>query len=149
MGLEKLMKNNEYLYNWSDFVCQIAELFNEGASEKEISQAFSGSKITWVGKIADIKLKEKYSPGVAMNMVPAHTQLGNNKVLRSDYLFLRVSSVTENSWATCNIGDVVRFNAVISKVAGPFPEIQLSVSENDPEVLLMMGLYDCEFIEKV
>jgi hypothetical protein len=49
-------------------------------------------------------------------------------------------------WKSCKVGDIVQFKATIAKAPGPFPEIQLSIEEKDPEILLMVGLYECELM---
>jgi hypothetical protein len=142
------MENEIHLENWSDFVNKIADMFNEGSSEQDISKSFSGSKVTWTGQVADIKLDAEYSPGVAINMSPKQVKLKKNKILRCGYIFLDVPEKNKLQWTSCSIGDNVRFTGIISKTYGPFPEIRLSVDERDPEVLLMMSLYNCEFVGK-
>lgn len=136
----------EYLTNWMGFVERIISLFDMGKGEIEISAQFGGVQVEWEGVVTDIKLNEEYAPGVAVAMNPGSFPLAKGKVLRTDYLFLNVDSKSASAWTGCKIGDRVRFRAKISKALGPFPEIQLSEFDGDPEVVLLVGLYDCDFL---
>jgi len=144
-----VMTKNNYLTNWVIFIDYIVSLFDSGRDEIDISQEFRGGNVEWEGHIAEIKLDEEYSPGVALAMKPETLPMSKGKVLRADYLFLNTNEKTRSSWSGCRVGDKVKFRAVIAKAAGPFPEIQLSVDDEDPEVLLMMGLYECELISVI
>lgn len=143
------MTTNSCLTNWLMFIDYIVSLFDSGQAEIDISQEFSGKSVEWQGYIAEIKLGEEYSPGVALAMKPESVPMSKGKVLRADHLFLNTNEKTRSSWSGCKVGDKVKFRAVIAKAAGPFPEIQLSVDVEDPEVLLMVGLYECELISVI
>jgi hypothetical protein len=143
------MTTSEYLTSWLAFTQYIVSMFEGGETEADISEALSGSDVMWVGCISEMKIDEEYSPGVALNMEPAITGMTKGRKLRSDYLFLNIDDKTVQSWKGCKAGDRVRFKATIAKASGPFHEIQLSEDDEDPEVLLMVGLYDCKLIEAV
>ncbi|WNO10288.1 hypothetical protein [Teredinibacter sp. KSP-S5-2] len=136
--------NDKSLGDWKDFIKAVVALYEKGRSEQDISSEYSGCSVAWKGIVSDIKLDEEFSPGIAMSMEPETTPMSKGKVLRSDHLFLNVDENTSASWKGCSIGDSVSFTATISKASGPFPEIQLSEDDEDPEVLLMIGLYGCQ-----
>ncbi len=140
------MIRREYLTSWTAFVERVIALFDAGKNEAEISAEFGGSHIEWEGVVSEIKLREEYAPGVAIAMNTKLSPLAKGKVLRADYLFLNVRSESTSTWAGCTVGDRIRFSAKIAKAPGPFQEIQLSEFDGDPEVVLMVGLYECEFI---
>lgn len=143
------MTISDLLTDWLSFLKYITSQIDNGRSEFDISNEFGGKIVEWDGCIADIKLNEKYSPGIALIMKPEILPLSKGKILRADHLFLNVDERTRSSWNGCKVGDKVKFKAVIAKTFGPFPEIQLSEDKGDPEILLMVGLYDCELISVV
>ena len=135
------MNNKECLSNWLLFIEEIVSLFNSGVSESEISKIFSGREVTWEGTISEIKLNEEYAPGVSILMTPELTKMKHGKLLRADHLFLNVDNESKADWEKREVGDKVKFTSTIVKSSGPFPEIQLSEDDDDPEVILMIGLY--------
>ena len=143
------MIRRDYSTNWEAFVERVISLFNAGKSEAEISAEFGDVYVEWQGVVSEVKLSEEYAPGVAMAMNAELNPLKKGKVLRADYLFLNVEPQSASAWAGCKVGDRVSFRAKISKASGPFSEIQLSEFDGDPEVVLMVGLYECEFIAVV
>lgn len=136
--------NQDYLNNWLIFVEYIVSMFNKGVSEDDISKEFSGCKVSWKGVISEIKLDEEYAPGVSISMAPELTKMKRGKLLRADHLFLNVDEKNKVKWEKFSAGDEITFTARVTKSSGPFPEIQLSEDDEDPEVLLMIGLYECE-----
>jgi hypothetical protein len=134
--------------DWKKFVAQIATLYNERKNEIDISAEFSGHCVEFQGVITEMKLDEKFASGIAISMQPENFPLANGKVLRSDYLFLNVDPERASDWKKCKVGDRVKFSARINKSPGPFPEIQLSEFEGDPEVILMIGLYECMLLSE-
>lgn len=140
------MTTDAYLENWSMFLEYICSLFESGQSENEISREFSGKRVIWEGCIADIKLEEEYTPGISLTMKPGAYPLSQGKILLADHLFLNIDENTIPTWQGCKVGKNIKFSGVIDKTAGPFPEIQLSEDKEDPEILLMIGLYECELI---
>lgn len=140
------MTRQDYLTDWSTFIEHIGMLIHNGVSDSEISKKLRDKQVIWEGCIAEIKLYEDHSPGVALSMNPERKALSNGKILRTDHLFLNISEGAVSEWAGCKVGDIVRFKATIVKSNSPFLEIQLSECDDDPEILLMIGLYDCHFI---
>ena len=138
----------DYLNDWGLFIKKVASMFEAGASEVDISKELSGEDVCWEGKITEVKLGEEYAPGVALRMKPAFLQMNQGKTLRADYLFLNTENVSESSWKECRVGDVVKFKATIRKSEGPFPAVQLSVDDEDPEILLMVRLYERELVDR-
>jgi hypothetical protein len=134
--------NYEALTSWKDFFRNVATLFDHGERDSEISERFRGARVEWEGRIVDLKLDEEFAPGIALSMNPEEYPLSAGKTLRADYLFLNITSKERATWRNCKIGNNVKFSARISKSFGPFAEIQLSEFDDDPEVVLMVGLYE-------
>lgn len=134
--------SREALTNWEAFVGDVARLFDQGERDIEISKKFSGASVKWEGRVVDIKVDEKFAPGIALSMTPEKYPLSAGKTLRSDYLFLIINPKEKFAWRNCRVGDKVEFSAKISKSFGPFTEIRLSEYDDDPEVLLMVGLHE-------
>ena len=138
------MNNQKILNNWQSFVAEVISLFEEGFDEEKISRKFTGSEVVWSGEVEDVKVHEEYAPGVAINMHPGLFKVDKSRNLRADYLFLNVADDGKQLWENIEKGERITFKAVIAKSAGPFPAIQLSVDEDDPEILLMLGLCNAE-----
>jgi hypothetical protein len=138
--------NSKVLTSWDDFVKSVATLFDDGESEEGISEKFRGALVEWEGQIVDMKLDEKFASGIAISMTPEEYPLSKGRTLRADYLFLNVGYKEREAWEKCKVGSKIRFGAIISKAPGPFAEIQLSEFEGDPEVVLMIGLYECNLL---
>ena len=85
-------------------------------------------------------------PGVDINMGNELLRMSNGKVLRYDHIALSVPQKFIENWRQTNIGDTVRFKAKIPLKSGLFPKISLSEFDGDPEVVLMLGLVNCELI---
>ena len=137
--------NEKKLSNWKSFTGNVKKMLEAGASEEEISEQLSGKEVSFSGVIVDIKLEEEYCPGIALNMTPGSLSLSKGRVLRSDYLFLNINNDSQ-SWSKCKLGSCISFNAMITKNNIPFPAVQISEDDEDPEVLLMLGLEDCKLL---
>lgn len=137
--------NNKCLKDWSSFLKEVAIMFEKGKNELEISNIFCGSEVEWEGRILDIKLDEQYAPGIALEMKPTNVLMRGGKVLRADYQFLQIEEHPSN-WSNCRVGDVIRFKAKLIDSQGPFPGIEFSTDDTDPEVVLMLALHECELI---
>lgn len=132
----------EALTSWEAFVGDVAKLFDQGERDIEISKKFSGASVKWQGKVIEIKIDEKFAPGIALSMTPENYPLSVGKTLRSDYLFLIINPKEKSAWRNCRIGDNIEFSAKISKSFRPFTEIRISEYDGDLEVLLMVGLHE-------
>jgi hypothetical protein len=133
------------IIQWQDFVSQIASLHAEKMSDSEISSRFFGASIEGEGVLAESKLSEEFAPGLSLEMLPETIEMPNtNKVLRCDHLFLRIESSLSQDWRLCRVGDRVRFRAKIPGNNGPFSAIRLSDFDDDPEVLLIVKMRECE-----
>lgn len=79
-------------------------------------------------------------------MQPETIRLANDRLLRADYMFLNIDADCAHAWKKCKAGDEVRFRATIATSIGPFPAVQFSELDGDPEIVLMLGLQECELI---
>ncbi len=127
------------MISWKGFVEKAAELINLGGDDVAISRELGSREYTWSGTIQDLKLGEEYSPGVQMKMPEIRINLSNGNFIKASYLFLNTDSETERSWLTAKIGDAVTFTTTIKAEEGPFPAVQASIDNEDPEVLLLIG----------
>ncbi|NOT88816.1 MAG: hypothetical protein HOP03_11610 [Lysobacter sp.] len=135
---------HDYLADWDAFVRVIISMIEAGHDEASISERFNGLMVEWSGVIIEIKLNEEFAPGVAVSMDTGIFPISNGKSLRADYLFLNIRPSDSSDWKNCKIGDRIRFRAKISRALGPFPGVQLSEFDDDPEIILMLGLYECQ-----
>lgn len=119
----------------------VASMLRAGRDESSISTEFSGALVSWKGKVLEKKLHEEYAQGVSLEMSPGIVALDQGKVLRGDYLFVNVSNEHIDEWRDTPVGTEVVFTAKVTKAAGPFPEIQFSEIEGEPELILMVGAY--------
>lgn len=138
--------SDSHIYPWVEFVEAIALLYENGKTEADISPQFDGKRIAGNGSILEVKLFEEYAPGIALSMQPETISLANDRLLRADYLFLNIDADSAHAWKKCKAGDEVRFRATIATSIGPFPVVQFSEFDGDPEIVLMVGLQECEFI---
>lgn len=132
---------DQFSGDWAAFMERIASMLRAGRDESSISNEFSGAFVAWKGKVLEKKLHEEYAQGISLEMSPGVVALDNGKVLRGDYLFVNVSNEHREEWRDIPVGAEVVFTAKIAKAAGPFPEIQVSQVEGDPELILMVGAY--------
>jgi len=147
-GLDEVAStmDHDYLTDWGAFVRAIISMIEAGHDEASISEKLNGHMVEWSGVIVGIKLNEEFAPGVAVSMAPGIFPISSGKLLRADYLFLNINPSDSLGWKNCNIGDSIKFRAKISKASRPFPEIQLSEADDDLEIILMIGLYECQIM---
>lgn len=132
---------DQFSGDWAAFMERIASMLRAGRDESSISSEFSGTLVSWKGKVLEKNLHEEYAQGVSLEMSPGVVALDHGRVLRGDYLFVNVSNEDGEEWRDTPVGAEVVFTAKISKTAGPFTEIQISEIEGEPELILMVGLY--------
>jgi hypothetical protein len=137
---------NIEIYSWTNFLEAIVSLYENGKTEADISLHFEGKRIEGNGRVLEVKLFEEYAPGIALSMQPETTSLANNRLLRADYMFLNINADSAHAWKKYKAGDEIRFRATIATSIGPFPSVQLSEFDEDPEIVLMVGLQDCESV---
>lgn len=137
---------NIELYSWANFLEAIVSLYGNGKTEAEISLQFDGKRIEGNGRVLELKFFEEYAPGIALSMQPETICIANDKLLRADYMFLNIDANSANAWKDCKVGDEILFRATIATSSGPFPAVQLSEFDGDPEIVLMVGLQKCEFL---
>jgi hypothetical protein len=140
--------NYDHLTDWSMFVREIISMIEAGHGDASISERFNGLVVEWSGVVVEIKLDEEFAPGIAVSMDPEILPISSGKLLRTDYLFLNINPSDSSDWKKCIVGDKITFRAKISKAPGPFPEIQLSEFDDDPEIILMIGLYECQIMRE-
>lgn len=132
---------NQFSGDWAAFMARIASMLRAGCDESSISSEFSGAVVTWEGKVLEKKMHEEYAQGISFEMSPGVVALDHGKVLRGDYLFVNVSNEHREEWRDIPVGAEVVFTAKVAKAAGPFPEIQVSEVDGEPELILMVGAY--------
>ena len=140
------MTSNEFQSSWHSFLDHIASLYGTGKREREISEIIGVVTVRWEGVVTEINLSEEFSPGIAITMEPGCVTLNNGESLRSDYQYLKIDPKNNSAWQQCERGGHVRFKARITRPSGPFTSIRLSKAKEGKEVLLMIALYDFEFI---
>lgn len=59
--------DSQPLTSWEGFVKSVALLFDDGESEKDISEKFRGALVEWEGRIVDMKLDEEFASGIALS----------------------------------------------------------------------------------
>jgi hypothetical protein len=141
----KIMPNIE-MYSWANFLEAIVSLYENGKTEADISLQFEGKRIEGNGRVLEVKLFEEYAPGIALSMQPETISLTNDRLLRADYMFLNIDADSAHAWKKCKDGDEIRFRATIARSVGPFLSVQLSEFDDDPEIVLMVRLQDCELV---
>jgi hypothetical protein len=140
------MSNSEVI-SWQEFIEDLARLCERGVEDTEISSRFFGACIEGGGVILEVKLSEKYAPGIALKMSPETVDLPmKNKALRCDYIFLSIEENSKRDWMACKPGEFVRFKARIPAANGPFSAIRFSEYDDEPEVLLMIKLRECKLV---
>ena len=144
LGVKIFMNKQKNINSWKNFIASIISLYGKGFNDEKISAEFADSEVVWRGEVDDVKVNEEYAPGVAINMHPELFKINEARNLRADYLFLNVADDKKQLWKNIKKGEKITFRAVIAKSPGPFSAVQLSIDEDDPEVLLMLGLYDAE-----
>lgn len=132
---------DQFSGDWAAFMERVASMLRAGRDEASISSEFSGVLVTWKGKVLEKKLHEQYAQGVSLEMRPGVVALDHGKILRGDYLFVNVSNEHREEWRDIPVGAEVVFTAKVAKATGPFPEIQVSEVEGEPELILMVGAY--------
>ena len=141
MNIEK-----KALTSWYEFSKVVMDALESGMSETDISELFSNKVVNFEGKISAMKLDEEFAPGIGLNMEPATLSMSKGRKLRADYIFLNIEE-NKDKWRECKEGKTIQFKAKISKVEGPFNEIEIFEDEDEGEVSLMPGFYDCELIK--
>lgn len=132
--------------DWNSFVEYLLLNIRAGRDETFISDEVVGASFRLSGKIQQINLDEEFSPGLGVCMNPGFSDIGNGKVLRTDYLFLEIKSDEKNRWCRFEEGRDIAFKAQLKKTLGPFNEIQLSEDDDDNEIILMIALSDAELL---
>lgn len=138
---------NLLLSDWTKFLRSLINLYEEGVSEQDISKKYRGTSVEWEGRVKSKAPNENEGFRIAMNLGDEMLPIKNGKFFRSSHISLNVDKPRANSWMKCQVGDLVRFKGRIPKGTGLFPEIRLSEFEGDPEVVLMLGLIECELLE--
>ena len=134
----------EWLTNWGKFVEEVARCFTDGMDNDQLTERFAGNEVTWSGKIRNVELGQEYANGIALDMPDIKIRLLDGRLLIANYVFLLVEPTQQESWNKLLPGQAVTFKATIKKPDSIFPEVQVSVSSNDPEVILMLGMENAQ-----
>ncbi|BCE02190.1 hypothetical protein [Marinicellulosiphila megalodicopiae] len=127
--------------NWVNFVDDVIKNYNSGLKHKNLSKLYDGRIAQWTGVIKKLELDSAYTPGIQMKMPSINKCVFGSKRLSTDYLFLKVSEENKSKWEKYNVGDKLKFKAILAD-SGFFPSVELSVFDEEEDCLLKIGIKD-------
>jgi hypothetical protein len=134
----------EWQDSWHAFVSAVAAEANTGKRGRELSCSFEGAAVTWLGRVAEMKLNAKYARGVRMSMplviVPLH-----ERGLVAEHLWLSVGDPERSSWEGVAIGDDVQFSARIKRNA-VFSALDIAPDDEQGRDYLEIGVECCRYL---
>ena len=118
------MISNDAFTSWKSFVEAIGLQFLNGMTDSQIASQVSGRTVRWEGIIDRVQLN-KDAPGAAIDMEACQLQIGLNRTVQLDCLYLPIDSQFISNWERRNPGERIVFEATLGTGAAPFPAIEL------------------------
>lgn len=130
---------NLWRNDWEKFVQEVARCHAEGLCKNEIENIFINSKVTWSGIIRNNELGQNISNGIAMDMPEVKIRLLDDRLIVANYIFLSLEATNQEFWKSFPPGQQVTFDADIKPSQSNFPEVEVSICSNNPEVVVALG----------
>ena len=130
---------NLWRYDWEKFVQEVARCHADGIHQDELTDIFVGNKVIWSGTIRNNELDQNFSKGIAMDMPEVKIRLLDGTLIVANYIFFSLETSNPEYWQEYSPGERVTFSAEIKASQSSFPEVEVSICSNNPEVLLMLG----------
>ena len=135
---------NLWQHDWEKFAQEVARCYADGMTRDELTAIFIGNKVSWSGTIRNNELDQDFSQGIALDMPEVKIRLLDGCLIVANYIFLSMKTSNQEYWKEFSPGDQVKFNAVLSRSQSAFPEVEVSICSNDPEIIVALGTKDAE-----
>lgn len=139
--------NQDWKIDWAIFVRSVTTDYSRGLGDTDISKKYGGHSVRWAGRIGEVRLNDKYAPGIRMVMPTVRIELETGHYVEADHLFLNTDNSTKSTWSGARPGVSVEFETRLIERNGPFGGVTLETFPNSKLVSLMVGTSQSRRIE--
>lgn len=133
--------------DWVSFVQEVARQIRGGATTDELSAAFSGHRVRWVGTVYKLDF-DLQAPGVSLDLPEVAVDLGHGRRTSVNGLHVPIDDSAIHAWSSVRIGDRVLFEATLGSGYAPFPPIEVQTLQTG-RVLLSLRVCRGTLIERI
>jgi hypothetical protein len=135
---------NIWQNDWEKFVQEVVKHHIDGMHKEEIATLFIGNKVTWSGIVRNNELGQENTNGIALDMPDIKIRLLDDSLIVANYIFLSMETSKLEYWREFSPGDHVTFTTETIESQSNFPEVEVSICSNNPEIIVALGTANAE-----